>query len=227
MKTTDAWIEKWLSTARFGRYLGETGGDRAQAVELYEWNSRLGQAMMHDVGQFEVALRNVCNDTISAHWHGAQHWLFDPTSPVNAPLIRSWRQRQIDMNTRNRASIAAAVGRCGGSQANPDAVIAELNFGFWRHLSDAIHEKTIWVPYLHFAWPKKADRRQIDVMIGAINDQRNRIAHLEPLFAPTAGATGVMQVHQDVLALTAMLIPDLSAHIQATSTVATVLATRP
>jgi hypothetical protein len=172
------WVEAWLSRARFARYLSEVGGDRGRALALYEWNSRLGQAMMRDVGHFEVALRNVCNDTLTARWRGAQHWLFDPRSPVNAPLVRTLRKQKTDMNTRNRASVAEAVSRCGGRKASPGAVVAELNFGFWRHLSDAIQEKTLWVPYLHHAWPARTQRHQIDAMIGAINGQRNRIAHV-------------------------------------------------
>jgi len=222
-----SWVEQWLSGARFARYLAEAGGDRSRALALYEWNSQLGQAMMRDVGHFEVALRNVCNDTLSRYWHGSRHWLLDPKSPVNAPLMRTLCKRRVDMNTRNRGSIAEAVSRCGGRQASPDAVVAELNFGFWRHLSDAIHEKTLWVPYLHHAWPRKTPRQQIDAMIGAINDQRNRIAHHEPLFAQPTSATGIIQVQQDVVALLGMLIPDLAAHVQQTSTVAAVLAVKP
>ena len=220
-------VEQWLSSARFVRYLAEAGGDRNRALALYEWNSQLGQAMMRDVGHFEVALRNVCNDTLTVRWRGSQHWLFDPKSPVNAPLMRTLRKRKVDMNTRNRVSVAEAVARCGGSKANPDAVVAELNFGFWRHLSDAIHEKTLWVPYLHHAWPKKTQRQRIDAMIGAINYQRNRVAHHEPLFSQPTSVTCIVQVQQDVVALLGMLIPDLAVHVQQTSAVAAVVAAKP
>ncbi|MDR1634042.1 MAG: Abi family protein [Bifidobacteriaceae bacterium] len=216
-----------MSSARFARYLNEAGGDRALALEWYEWNSQLGQAMMRDVGHFEVALRNIYNETLTARWHGAGHWLFDPKSPVNAPLVRTSRKHKIDMNTRNRSSVAEAVARCGGRRANPDAVVAELNFGSWRHLSDAIHEKSLWVPYLHHAWPKKTQRHQIDAMIGAINDQRNRIAHHEPLFAQPLSTTGIIKVQQGIATLLGMLIPELAAHVQRTSTVAAVLAAKP
>jgi hypothetical protein len=222
-----SWVERWLSSARFSRYLAEADGDRVRALALYEWNSHLGQAMMHDVGHFEVALRNVYNETLTAGWRGSRHWLLDSGSPVNAPLMRTWRKQRIDMNTRNRSSVAEAVARCGGRQASPDAVVAELNFGFWRHLSDAIHEKTLWVPYLHLAWPKKAQRQRIDAMIAAINDQRNRIAHHEPLFTQPVTAASVLHAQHDVAVLLDMLIPELAAHVRQTSTVAAVLAARP
>jgi hypothetical protein len=64
-------------------------------------------------------------------------------------------------------------------------------------------------------------------MIGAINGQRNRIAHHEPLFTGTTSATGVIQVQQDIVTLLGMLIPDLAAHVHRTSTVAAVLADKP
>ncbi|MDR1998612.1 MAG: hypothetical protein LBQ06_01535, partial [Frankiaceae bacterium] len=107
------WVEDWLSAPRFARYLSEAGGDRARALAIYEWNLRLGAALMRDVAHVEVAVRNAYDRTMRQHWQGATHWLLDPASPVVAPLWRTWRGRRTDYNTRNRANVADAVSRCG------------------------------------------------------------------------------------------------------------------
>ena len=59
---SDQWIDSWLGVARFQRYLDECAGDRAKALDLYEWNVEAGQALMHDIAHFEVALRNAVGD---------------------------------------------------------------------------------------------------------------------------------------------------------------------
>ena len=43
------------------------------------------------------------------------------------------------------------------------------------------HEKTIWVPYLHTAYPFKTDRRKIHQTLYELREFRNRVAHHEPL----------------------------------------------
>ena len=101
-----AWVETWLSEPRFARYLAEAVGDRERALELYEWNLRLGAAVMRDIAHIEVAVRNVYDRTMREHWVGSEHWLFDPDSPVLVPLLRSRRGQQADMNARNRCPVA-------------------------------------------------------------------------------------------------------------------------
>lgn len=59
---------------------------------------------MRDIAHVEGAVRNAYDSVITARWHGAQHWLFDPTSPVFAPLWRTRRGHRTDLNARNRAS---------------------------------------------------------------------------------------------------------------------------
>ena len=42
------WVEKWLSPDRFQTYLQLAGYNRARAVDLHEWNTRLNAALLHD-----------------------------------------------------------------------------------------------------------------------------------------------------------------------------------
>lgn len=221
-----AWIEKWLSTPRLARYLLETGGDQQRALNLYEWNLQLGAALMRDIAHVEVAVRNAYDSVMTARWRGSQHWLFDPTSPVLAPLWRTRRNHRADLNSRNRAAVDDAIRRCGGGAATPGEVIAELSFGFWRHCTDAAHEKTLWVPYLHRAWPGKTSRAALERSLTTINNARNRASHHEPLFGARPG-NDLTAAHREIQRLSTMLIPELGNYIRNTTTVPTILANRP
>lgn len=220
------WVEEWLSQPRFNRYLGECGRDRQRALATYEWNIRLGHAILRDAGHFEIALRNAYDRAISARWSGSTHWLFDPASPLQRPLWRTVRGRRLDINIPNRAAIAGAVRKSGGAAATPGAVIAELTFGFWEHLADAAHEQSVWVPYLYYAWPKGTARAQIDRPTHTISSLRNRAVHHEPLFVAT-GSHSVANVYANLIGLLSKLNPGLAAYIRQTSTVQATLAQRP
>ena len=220
------WVEKWLSEPRFDRYLKECDGDRRRALDTYEWNCRLAQAVIRDTGHFEVALRNAYDRAISARWSGSAHWLLDPASPVIAPLWKTVRGQRLDVNTPNRRSIADAARKNGGSSANPNAVLAELTFGFWEHLADAAHEQTVWIPYIYYAWPKGTARAPIERATHLIAGLRNKAAHNEPLFAAT-GHRSIVNVHAELVRLVSMHNPGLADHLQQTSTVKTTMAQRP
>lgn len=103
------WARVWLSPERWQRYLSHCDGNAEKALALYEWNLKLSGAVMHDVAHIEVAIRNVYDQSIVRHWRGDSLWLFDASSPVNAPLMRSRRGRRLGLNARHRASIAEAM----------------------------------------------------------------------------------------------------------------------
>jgi len=222
------WVEAWLSQPRFNRYLAECGGDRQRALSTYEWNLSLGHALMRDAAHFEIALRNAYDRAITARWQGTTHWLTDPSSPVQVPLWRTIRGRLLDVNAPNRTSIADAVRKAGGQQATPtaDAVVTQLTFGFWEHLSDAVHEQSIWIPLVYYAWPKGTSRSRVDQAIHLIGTIRNRAAHNEPVF-PARGAQSPLNVHATTMGLLTMLDSDLASYVQRTSTVAAAWAARP
>jgi hypothetical protein len=219
------WVDAWLSTPRFGVYLAQTGGDYARALALYEWNSRLSCAVLHDLGHFEVALRNAYAAALDATWNGAAHWLVDPASPLRAPLIRTKKSAagtyQRDMNDKVRKAIDAARWRYG-AHAPAGKIIAELSLGTWRYLSSAAHEKTLWVPHLHHAFPAGTNRARTDQKIGNLHELRNRAAHWEPLRAAAIPARMT-----DLLDVAGLLQPQLAAYIQAHSTVSALLSARP
>lgn len=229
----DAWIEQWLGAPRFQRYVDVCNGDRAQALKLYEWNVALGQALMRDISHFEIALRNAYNETMESRWPGKSHWLLDPDSPAVTPIWRirkdrSGLKRGTDVNYQNRRAVDGAIRKCGGNSATPGKVMAELSFGFWRQLTSASHEKSVWVPFLHHAYPAKTDRASVDQVIGTINTVRNRIAHHEPIFdRPRNPEQEPGQLHPALMRVLSMINPEVAEHLGPTSTVQAVLAQKP
>ncbi|MFD4790554.1 hypothetical protein ACFWN1_26580 [Streptomyces sp. NPDC058459] len=133
--------------------------------------------MLHDLGHVEVALRNAYSGALDATWSGTGHWLDDPASP----LLRTKRggprgPRQVDINDKPRRAIDSARSRYG-VQAPPGKIIADLSLGLWRYLSSSAHEKTLWVPHLHRAFPAGTNRGTVDRAIGDLHGLRNRAAH--------------------------------------------------
>jgi hypothetical protein len=123
--------------------------------------------------------------------------------------------------------VAKAVSRTGGLNAVSDAVVAELPFGFWRHLTDAAHEQSLWIPLLHRAWPRRTSRVRIDQTARDINAIRNRAAHHEPLFAGVPQQGGVLRVEQELLSLLGQLSPELQAYVSGTSKVTSTFSRKP
>lgn len=216
------WVEAWLSGPRFAVYLAATGADRDRALALYEWNAQLSAALMHDLAHVEVGLRNAYDVALSARWPGPPHWTL-AASAVFAPVYRTRGRRRVDVNDKPRESLRHAIANAGGPTAPSGKVVAELMFGFWRYLSSAAHEKTLWVPALHRAFAPGTDRAvHVDGPVGRLHDLRNRVAHHEPLLT-----TDVAGRLADLTGLAGRLDPQLGQYLQATSTVANLLATRP
>jgi hypothetical protein len=69
--------------------------------------------------------------------------------------------------------------------------VSNLTLGFWAHMTDRSHERDLWIPYLHRAWPAGTDRAAVARGVGAVNAVRNRAVHHERLFNPTRGGISV------------------------------------
>lgn len=206
-KIDRAHIESWLSAPRYGKYLEVSGGNDSIALDLYLWNIGLAQAVLKDVSFFEVALRNAYNRAIASTWRGADHWLFDDASPARRPILRRNKRGQVnDANRLNRNSIDHL--RSGlRENATADDVISNLTLGFWAHMTDRSHERDLWIPSIHKAWPKGATRSDINDRIAGINRVRNRAAHHEHLFASAGRNCATLQSCRDAVSLFAQLEP--------------------
>lgn len=219
---TDSWIEDWLSASRFATYLAAAGADRRRALELYEWNARLSAAFLHDLSHLEVGLRNACDRQLSAGVvHGDVHWT-DPNTLMNLFPIAMRRGRDANKIPRDavlRARKSAMTTR--SSRPAPGKTVAEIMFGFWTYLFSDIHEKTIWVPYLHRAFPAGTDRNQLNATLASLRDFRNRVAHHEHIL------TGSENERRRIVSVVKLLSPDALAHLRTHSEVSAILAARP
>lgn len=216
------WVEQWLSRPRLSVYMSACGHDLTKALALYEWNSAVSSAVLRDLAHFEIALRNAYDRSITSRWSGTTHWLLDPRQRLFGPVWRTRGGRRVDINDKPRRSIEEAVRRCGGATALPGKVIAELSFGFWRYLTSSAHEKTLWVPYLHTAFPPGTVRKDVDTRIARLNELRNRIAHHEPVLSQPLSLRS-----QDLIYLCGLFSAQLATYVEATSTVDQLLKRRP
>jgi hypothetical protein len=133
--TPGPWVEQWLSKPRFDVYVAEAAGDRRLALDLYEWNTTISAAILHDLAHLEVAVRNAYNTAfVERTPSGSPHWTMDTLRYFPVAMKRAGNGSQYDANERPRSQIAAALREAGPSVA-PDKVVAELMFGFWRYLS--------------------------------------------------------------------------------------------
>ena len=145
----DPWIEAWLSAGRFGTYLSAAQGSRTLALALYEWNTRLGAAFLHDLGHLEVGLRNAYDQALwkatipeESHWTETMTMLkLFPVAMKNDPI----QKRLVDVNEVPRDQIVRArrdATNSGKGTPVPGKVVAEVMFGFWTYLTSNAHEKT-------------------------------------------------------------------------------------
>ena len=228
------WVFSWQSAERFAPYL--TAEDRNlginKALVLYEWNINASLSLLRDIAHFEIALRNHYDATFQRYWNGDRHWLLSDDSPVRTPLIRTRKKIdgnkklkiKSDVNFKNRKSIEIAIKKIGQNQATPGKIIAELTFGFWASLTADTRNDTVWIPYLHHAFPAGTNRKVIDSNINTINTIRNRIAHHEPLYKISSnhedGINYLRSIHNKLLSIFRLIAPDAADYTSTTSTFA-------
>ena len=212
-KIDRAHVISWLSEPRYSKYLEVTRGDDAVALDLYLWNIGLAQAVLKDVSFFEVALRNAYDRAISSAWSGSDHWLLDDASPVRRPILRTNKRGQVnDANRLNRNSIDHLRNGLR-ENATADDIVSNLALGFWAHMTDRSHERDLWIPIIHKAWPKGADRNDVNGRIAGINKIRNRAAHHEHLFAHAGCGCGTLRSCRDAALLFAQLEPIAHSYV--------------
>ncbi len=228
-RPSDPWIEAWLSAGRFGTYLSAAQGSRSLALALYEWNARLGAAFLHDLGHLEVGLRNAYDQVLCiATVRGDSHWTEIPTMLKLFPVVMkndAVQHRLVDVNEIPRTQIQRArkdASRSGNITPIPGKVVAEVMFGFWTYLTSNAHEKTIWVPCLHTAYPIKTDRRKIHQTLYELREFRNRVAHHEPLLVGSE-----FERRKIISVASRLLSKDAFSHLTLNSEVLKILDVRP
>jgi len=166
-------LDRTISFPRLARYVAATGGDLARAIELYEMNLALSEALFGVLHGLEVAVRNSLHHALSSDV-GHPDWLHDG-HPLPFPAVPSLSltgpMNKMLAGARMNAGTGAPVGK----------VIAELTLGFWVNLVSN-HFDELWRRSLYRAFPGATVRRQIiHWRLDTIRRLRNRIAHHEPI----------------------------------------------
>jgi hypothetical protein len=174
-------VGKRLTNSRLASYLAVSGGDVVRAIEIYDWNVKIGGAFHEDLGRLEVVFRNVVDDALLAYG-AALGW----------PTVW-YRRAQLFPGRRGRRAlddieIARRRATTGGVVETHGKVIAELSFGFWRYICTPNYHTSLWVPSLSGAFPNhpenddpRAVRADVADRMQRIHFLRNRVAHHEPI----------------------------------------------
>ncbi|MET9255846.1 hypothetical protein [Streptomyces sp. NPDC003717] len=163
------WMLRAFSKLRLARYLHATRGDALVAQRLYCWNIEASAALYGPLHFLEVTLRNALHRQL-AQTYGREDWW------AVAPL-----------NQNGKRLIAKARAKCERRRVvpvPPDAIVAELSFGFWASLvsGGSGYDRLFWVPTVHKAFSCYSGRR--DTLYDGLWSLvllRNRIMHHEPI----------------------------------------------
>jgi len=174
-------VEAVLSQPRFQTYLVAKQGSHAKAMDLYEWNAKISNALFFPMHVCEVAIRNAASEAISAVF--GQNWpylqAFWHTLPnIRGPLFNPRKELE---------KVAARYPNA------PGKVIADLKFVFWESIFTSRFDVQIWHRHILNVLPNSGTylngmspgdvRGQVHTSLELIRKTRNRIAHHEPVFS--------------------------------------------
>jgi hypothetical protein len=170
-----ACINRVISQERLSRYLTATKGDIGGALELYEYNIAISEALFGFLHGLEVAVRNSIHSTLRRDL-GTPTW-FDG----GAALPWSTTGETLALTAVMSAMVTEAKAKLPPT-ALPGKLIAELTFGFWPNTLTKRFHSILWLPSLHKAFPNATvPRSAIHLRLEVIRRLRNRIAHHEPI----------------------------------------------
>jgi hypothetical protein len=157
-----SFFSKNLSRERLSRYLIASNGDEKVAIEFYEKNLFVSQALHPLVGTLEVVLRNNIHREVSRFLKN-DNWLFETDHPSVKLLLEQNRNQ--------------------GIHTNINMLIAGLPFSFWT----TMFERKTFLKYngrpikIFNKLPAGLNRKTIKIKLTAVRHLRNRISHNEPI----------------------------------------------
>lgn len=189
MRTSDVnrSLERTISAARLSRYLRARADNLDAAIELYERNTRLAEALYTTLQGLEVTLRN----TIDSHMRVTygDDWLISGAAPLQAAAVEA---------------VEETSGRIRSSKH--DDLVAELKFSFWVGLLGHKYDDNTWRAAIHLGFratgPKQ--RKLVHRRMNALRRFRNRVAHHEPIYDRAA------QMHAEAIEAIGWMCADTS-----------------
>lgn len=227
----DPWVQNWLTADRFKTYLRAAGNNTQRAFDLYQWNTAVNSALLHDFAHMEVALRNALHRELSTLTTPSLTWLAAPTALTLFPVAMTTNGKTgavYDTNEWLRGRLQDSRNKFKCSQTakllSPMAegrIVADLTFGVWVELLHPRFEPTLWTVALRNAVAPGIARHDVYARLRTLNDVRNRLAHHEP------NLKNANKAHRDLFWLLSVLDRDIQTHVRTHSAVASLLLSRP
>jgi hypothetical protein len=210
--TYDA-IERALSQARLGRYLGAAGQDKHYALRLYIWNARLCESFYLPTQICEVTIRNALHGALRTH-HG-EKWFERGGFLCTLPI----RLRE-EMET-----VIADERAAYGLNMTLDHIVSGLPLGFWVRLLTSNYDEVFWPAYFSTQFPNKptgVNRQSLYNKVEQFRKHRNKIAHHKPIFHQQLGTE-----YNNLLDIVGWVSPETKWFVQTLSRIQQTISDRP
>ena len=183
-------INTVFSAERFATYQRWATANGCDPLELYEWNTRLSQALYPGLQTLEVVLRNQIHARLSRS--SGNNWVTG-----NAPFLNDYQRHKIQ---ETRETLERS-----GTPRTPGQFVASLSFGFWTSFFGKNFEP-LWRTQLKGIvgdpTATKLIRKDFSAPLSSLRLLRNRIAHYEPIIHYT-----LEDDQEDIKRLTGWLSP--------------------
>lgn len=175
-----------ISPERLEPYLQIAGGDIRYAIALYEWNTKVSEALYGVTQGLEVALRNA--------FHRALCTAFAREDWYEVASLETDQRTQVDQ--------AKQRIRSDGRTVTPGRVVAELMFGFWTALTGRAYAQSLWDRHLNRAFRRRLGRKDVAQRLKIIRFLRNRVAHHESIIGKPGSPRDLRQDFEQILEAT-------------------------
>ena len=204
--------EKYLSKARFNRYLIATGNDVEKANVLYKENILLSQAFHPMLTQFEVFLRNSISIILTKYFSDNDWIMSQKLKFMSDPTLRKSGFYLLKSIKRSEKKL-----KLKGIPISSGKIISEQNFGFWLAFYLPHHYKLVsGKPIQVFRFkPHSVNRASIYAKLDAIREFRNRVNHCEPICfdGDNISCLKALEIRKELYDLIGWIEPDLLSFI--------------
>lgn len=159
-------IIQGLSKERLMKYAELAPNDLVQQIELYTWNTKLGESLYAPLQGLEIITRNYFDIKLQEKFN--KWWLninfAHPQMRILSSTLMMLKEKNKSLTSHN--------------------LVADLSFGFWTGLLHAKYENTLWRSCLYYTFKNKPIpflRKHVHHEYHLIKLLRNRIAHHEPI----------------------------------------------
>lgn len=196
-------LERSISIERLQAYLDLAEGDKGYAISLYEWNTKLSEALYSLIQGFEVTLRNAIHKTMTLEFQREDWFSVVPLEQEQRKQLRQASERILE----------------DGNDVTPGRIIAELMFGFWTSLAGTDYAQTLWDRHLNKAFrTTRVSRKIVAKRLKKIRYLRNRVAHHESIIGKLGNERNLAKDAAEILEATGWICAITAKWIASNST---------